>query len=58
MMAYGLDGDERVMFKHFLINQDVRVWTGLIWLKIGTRVSCCEHGNEPLGTIKCREFLD
>jgi hypothetical protein len=18
----------------------------------------CEHGNEPLGSIKCREFLD
>jgi hypothetical protein len=35
------------------------VWTGLIWLRIGTQVAgSCEHGNEPLGSIKCGEFLD
>jgi hypothetical protein len=26
-------------------------------LKIGTAADSCEHGNEPLGSIKCREFL-
>jgi len=33
-----------------------RAWTGLIWLMIGT--GSCEWGNEPLGSIKCGEFLD
>jgi hypothetical protein len=31
-----------------------RAWTGLIWL----RICCCECGNEPLGSIKCEDFLD
>jgi hypothetical protein len=33
-------------------------WTGLIWLRIGTRGSSCECGNEPLGLIKRGEFFD
>jgi hypothetical protein len=35
------------------------VWTGLIWLRIGTSgpVGSCEHGNEPLSSIKCWEVL-
>jgi len=32
--------------------------TEFIWLRIGTSASCCEYGNEPLGSIKCREFLN
>jgi hypothetical protein len=28
--------------------------TGLIWLRIETVKGSCEHGNEPLGSIKCR----
>jgi hypothetical protein len=28
------------------------VWTGSIWLRMVTT----EHGNEPLGSIKVREF--
>jgi hypothetical protein len=24
----------------------------------GPVVGCCEHGNEPSGSIKCGEFLD
>jgi hypothetical protein len=32
-----------------------KVWTGFIWLRIGTSgKSCCEHGNEPSGSIKER----
>jgi len=33
-------------------------WTGLIWLITGKVAGCCEHGNEPPGSIKCGEFLD
>jgi len=34
------------------------VWTGLIWLRIGTVGGCGEGGNEPSVSIKCKEFLD
>jgi hypothetical protein len=34
------------------------LWTGLIWLKIGTVEGPCEHGNKPSGTIKCWEILE
>jgi hypothetical protein len=29
-----------------------------MWLRIGTIGVCCEHGNEPFGSIKIGEFLD
>jgi hypothetical protein len=32
------------------------VWTGLVWLRIGT--SSCECGNELLGPIRCWEVLE
>jgi hypothetical protein len=35
-----------------------KLWTGCIWIRIGTREHSCEHGNEPLGSIKGGEFLD
>jgi len=33
--------------------------TGFIWLRIGTGGGLCSGkcGNEPSGSIKCREFL-
>jgi hypothetical protein len=34
-----------------------KVWTGLIWLRIGAVKDSCEHSNEPSGPIKDREFL-
>jgi hypothetical protein len=34
-----------------------KVWTGFILLRIGTVAGCCEHGNEPSGSIKGGEFL-
>ena len=34
------------------------VETGLSWLRIGQVAGTCEYGNEPLGSIKCGEFLD
>jgi hypothetical protein len=33
-------------------NEGRNVWTGCIWLRIGTSDGCCERGNEPLGSIK------
>jgi len=35
-----------------------RVWIGFIWLRINTLTGFCEHGNGPLGSIKCVEFLN
>jgi hypothetical protein len=38
---------------------DVVVWTGLVWLRIGTGGGCCcEHGNEPPGSVECWEVLE
>ena len=35
------------------------IWTGLGWPKIEAEVAdACECGNEPSGSVKCREFLD
>jgi hypothetical protein len=33
------------------------VWTGFKWLRIFPVADSCKHCNEPLGSIKCREFL-
>jgi len=33
------------------------VWTGYIWISIGTSGGSCEHGNELSGSIKGGEFL-
>jgi hypothetical protein len=33
------------------------VWTGSSCLRIGTDGGHCGCGNEPSGSIKCREFL-
>jgi hypothetical protein len=34
------------------------VWTGSIWLRIGTMEGSCEDGDETLGSIKCWEVLE
>jgi hypothetical protein len=50
-----------VMAKTDLKEQEGRVLTGFIWLMIDTSgrlLYYCEHGNEPLGFVKCGEFLD
>jgi hypothetical protein len=39
----------------------VREWTGLNWFRIGGQglvMGSCEHGNEPLDSIKEKEVLD
>jgi len=32
-------------------------WTGLIWLRTGTREGSCEYDTEPMGSIICGTFL-
>jgi hypothetical protein len=46
----------RIILKYTLKKEDVRVWTRFIWLRIGSSVSSCEHGNESLGSIKGHGF--
>jgi hypothetical protein len=52
----GVDG--RIILRWIFRKWDVGVWTGLIWLRIGTAGGTCECGNENSGSIKCWEFLD
>jgi hypothetical protein len=30
-----------------------RAWTGLIWLRIGKVLACCQHGNQPSSSTQC-----
>ena len=52
----GFDGNIRVrwMWKKCYVS----AWTRSIWLGQGQVAGTCKCGNEPLGSIKCREFLD
>ena len=52
------DVDGRIILRWIFKKWDVRAWTGLICLRIGTVASICECGNDPSGCIKCGEFLD
>jgi len=38
--------------------QEVGIWTGLGWPRIGTGGGGFECGNEPSGSVKCGEFFD
>jgi len=40
-----------------MLKNNERAWIGFIWLRIW-EVGGCEHGNGPMDTIKCEEFLD
>jgi hypothetical protein len=37
--------------------QDVNVWTGIIWLRIKSGGDSCEHEKEPSGYIKAEKFI-
>jgi hypothetical protein len=50
----GIDG--RIRLKFILNKLGKRTLTGFIWLRIVA--GSCEHGNEPSGSIKGKEFLD
>jgi hypothetical protein len=34
------------------------VWIRFIWLRIGTSSGLLERGNQPLGSVKGKEFPD
>jgi hypothetical protein len=40
-----------MVLEWFLDKQVRKVWTGFIWLRVGTSGGLCEHGNEPSGFI-------
>jgi hypothetical protein len=43
------------------IGMDLREigWVGIYWIAVAQdREGCCEHGNEPSGSIKCWEILE
>jgi hypothetical protein len=50
--------DGKVILRRFFRKWDVRVWTGLSWLRIQTGGGTCECVNEPSGSIKCGEVFD
>jgi hypothetical protein len=53
----GVDG--RIMLIWIFRKWNVGVWTGSIWLRIGTDGGALnECDNEPSGSIKYEEFLD
>jgi hypothetical protein len=39
--------DGSVILKCVLKKYGVRMWTGFIWLRIGSSADSCEHDNEP-----------
>jgi hypothetical protein len=49
--------DGRIILK-FMLGKCVGVWTGFIWLRIGTVAGSCEHGNEPSVSIISGEYSD
>ena len=52
----GIDG--RIILRWILRKWDVRAWTGSTRFREGQVSGHCECGNEPLGSVKCGEFLD
>ena len=52
----GVDG--RIVLKCIFKKQDGRAWNAFIWMRTGTVAGCCEHGNEPSGSIICLECFD
>jgi hypothetical protein len=41
------------------IKMDLREigWCGMDWIRLAQDRDSCEHGNEPLDSLKCREIL-
>jgi hypothetical protein len=53
-----LGTDGMIIFKWILGKYGGKVWTGCIWLRLGTSTGSCEHENESLGFVKGGEFCD
>jgi len=54
----GLSVDGKIILQWILGKEGVNVWTGCIWIRIGTSGRLLQTCNEPMGSIKSREFLD
>ena len=52
----GVDG--RIILRRIFWKWDLGAWGGSSWFKIRKVGGNFECGNEPLGSIKCGEFLD
>jgi hypothetical protein len=50
--------DGRIILEWILGKEGGKLWTGFIWLRIGTTTGSCEHGDGPSGSIKGGEFLE
>jgi hypothetical protein len=48
----------RIILKYILGRHVDVVWTGVIWLRIQTSGGLFEHGNEPSGSMKCKEVFE
>jgi hypothetical protein len=57
-MYSDLDIGETILLKLISKKYSWRLWTGLIWLRIGTGSGLCEGSNEVSGFMKRGEFLD
>jgi hypothetical protein len=44
--------DSRIIFGWILWKEGGKVWTGCNWLSIQLVTGCCEHGNEPSGSMR------
>jgi hypothetical protein len=53
-----LDTDAIIILKWISNKYDMWVWTQFISLWIGPLADACAHGDEPLGPVKDRKFLD
>jgi hypothetical protein len=49
---------ERIIFQRILEEQGGKLWTGYIWLRIGTSDGFFEHDNETLVSIRGGELLN
>jgi hypothetical protein len=52
----GVDG--RIILKWIFKRLGGGVQTGLIWPGQGQVAGSCVYGDEPSGSIKCKEFLE
>jgi hypothetical protein len=53
-----LNIDGRITLELILGRKVGKIWTGFMWLRIGTSSRPFKHGNEPSGSIRGGEFLD
>jgi hypothetical protein len=51
-----IDVDGRILIKYFLKNWDWEVWTGFIWLSVGTVCRAIVNAVMNLQVLKCGSF--